>query len=275
MTGSIIDYALAADRIIGSGEPSFETFRACTETFEKAVASRAYLASLHDLVRRMGEGTTDITPDISSGPFVVLYSSAVTTWAILLHRNANRSLYLNPTYAMSAPIVGTAIAASLYEIDRPFDFSVMDPAARLVRRSLDPHMDSGIVLKNGRSQALDICPAGDALAFTLRVNSAAFGAFEWSFDRATGHPRRVTSLSNVHSNLESIFDLLAAVGSPTSIGFIEPYLAHAAHHVRWKAVQTIGQLAPDLRYGVVKAAANDPHPHVRQAAADTLQRLTN
>ncbi|WP_267397247.1 MULTISPECIES: HEAT repeat domain-containing protein [unclassified Sphingomonas] len=273
MNDSIMQFGNWADRIIGAGETSFDGFAKIADVFDEAVSTGAYVASLHDLVGRMASGATDITPNVSSGPFVVLYSSRVTTWAILLHRNINAGLYLNPTHSISAPVAGHSVDSVLYETDRKVDFSVLDPATRLVQKQVKLHQTAEHLLKDGRSQALDVQPTGFGPAFTLRANSAAFGAFEWSFDRNTRLPKRVTSISNVHSNIESIFDLLAAVGSSSSVDVVEPFLTHGAHHVRWKAVQTVGRLAPERRRTMVRNALNDRHPHIRQAAAATLEQL--
>lgn len=270
MNNLVQELAALANAQIAKDPADFSNVLACENILSEAIDSGAHLHGIHALLRDIAAGKADVTPAISSGPFVILYSSPISTWAVIMHRGPARWVYLNPTHSLTSPVGPNPISGTLFETDRQVQFDIFERNVTLKPKSVFEDLRHGIIAKDGRRELLEIRPAAAGPAFTLRINARAFDRFEWSFDRVTGQPTRLTTVDNAHSNLETILELLAAVGSAHSLAEIEPFLKHSAHHVRWKALETIAAISPDAAVPLLGHALTDSHPHVRMAAEASM-----
>lgn len=270
MRNAFSDLVLEGDELIARSNSDFEAFMAIEPIFTQLVSGREFLHALHGLLEENLAGKREVTPDISSGQFMVLHGSRIASWAILNHGRRNRHLYLAPAHSMSASIAAAPVAIHRFDAPADLDLSVLREDVQLVDRGQAIPEINEIFSKDGRREILDVAPAANRPALTFRVNTMPFDDFEWSFDRSTLRPLQISSMKQVDSNLTTIFDLLAAVRSPRSLEHLERYAIHPTHFVRWKAIQTISAIDKEMALLFVKGAADDRHPHVRAAARATL-----
>lgn len=253
---------------------SFDALASAEPLFAKAVADKLHLEAMHKLLRRNLEEQFEVTPDISSGPFVVLYGSRKTTWAILRHIGHSRQIYLSPTHTISAKVAGGALRLNRYSVADQFDLERFDASVRIQEVDARLMEEGEIHLKDGKSEITDFHAKAGAPAFSLRVNTLPFNDYEWAFDRTTMRAASISGIRQAESNLTTIFDLLAAVGSPRSIEHVGRFVGHPMHFVRWKAAQTLFSINGEAGLYAVRGLENDPHPEIRAAACRTLTALT-
>lgn len=252
---------------------SFEALASAQPLFAQALGDRLHLEAMHKLLRRNLEEQFEVTPDISSGPFVVLYGSRKTTWAVLRHTGQSRQIYLSPTHTISAKVAGGALLLNRYAVAEQLDLERFDASVR-IREADCRLMEAGeIHLKDGKSELTDFQAKAGTPAFSLRVNTVPFGDYEWAFDRATLRAASISGIRQAESNLTTILDLLAAAGSPDSIEHVSRFVDHPMHFVRWKAAQTLFSIDGEAGLGAVRGLEADPHPEIRAAAHRTLMAL--
>lgn len=261
------------DGIAASSGSQFDKFRECEPYFRQVVDRKLYLSRLHSVLQDNLAGKNEVTPDMSAGNFLVLAGSKYTSWAILKHAVKTRQLYLTPSHSMSAKIGGTPLQVDRYFSPTAIELSVLDPTKELELCDSGAMQTNQIVSKDGRTHLLDIFPTQAGYAYTVRLNTVPHERFEWSFSRQSLKPVKVSSLRAADSNLTTIFDLLAAVGSPQSVDPLTPYAKHELHFIRWQAIKTIGSIDPRYGLELTERAATDEHPHVRAAAKATLDSL--
>ena len=270
MQYSLSELAVHADNILGSAPGDADVLKSCEPLFRKVLTEGLHIAALHSLLRQNLAGKREVTPDISSGQFLVLASSAISTWAILRHSGSSRRLYMSPNHAMSTKIAGSPLAVVRYGLPSISDAAILDTAATLTLESNTQAALGQVIFKNGNTTVLDFGTAPASPAFTLRLNTMPHGDYEWAFDRATLKPTQVSGVRQLESNITTIFDLLQATRSPLSVEQLVPFVEHRMHFVRWKAIQTIGAIDRVAGIAQVEKVADDPHPEVRAAARRTL-----
>lgn len=260
----------AADALISNALGNYDAFTSIEKHFNAIVDERLYIPRLNAIIAANLAGKMEVTPDLSSGQFFLLHGSPVASWAILIHSRRSRHLYLTPSHSMSAHITDAPVTVDRYQVPSGFDLQTYDEAVQLRLKDSGQPSERSVFVKHGTQEILDVTPAATEPAYTLRVNTVPFGDFEWSFSRETLRPVQMNAVKRLDSNLTTIFDLLAAVGSPDSLDQLDTYTKHPAHFVRWRAVQTIGAIDEARGAELVLEAVNDPHPHVREAARTTL-----
>lgn len=123
----------------------------------------------------------------------------------------------------------------------------------------------------------DVCGRTEVAEFKVTDESCAFIAGSawvtsqiWSFSQEDLRPRGA-SLTSLSSSI-----LIAMMGEIARAGFVEAadavkglYL-HPDHNVRWAAVKCLGALGSEAAHELLREAVNDPHPHIRRAAARSV-----
>lgn len=269
MPESLEELALQADDLLVQHATSADGIRACVPLMHRALDEKWHLAALHQLLRQTLAGTREVTPDLSSGQFVVLAASRTSTWAVLRHGSKSRRLYMTPNHYIAARVAGGELHVDRYELPAISDEAVLDPGAALVPRGSSKACLGEIFLKEGRTDVLDL-EAPEQPAFTLRLNTAPYGDYEWAFERATLRPIKISAVRQLESNLTTIFELLRSTGCLTSLEHLLPFVDHRMHFIRWNAIKAIGAIDVDAGLAQVRRAADDPHPDVRHAARQTL-----
>ena len=100
------------------------------------------------------------------------------------------------------------------------------------------------------------------------------GNIRWEYD-ATLRPRRAIATSMNSSRLQWAAESLVELASTDSAPALEKLYTHPDHFVRWSALSNLIQL--DYEKGIAllrQAAANDDHPHVKDAASRSIEMLS-
>lgn len=92
----------------------------------------------------------------------------------------------------------------------------------------------------------------------------------WHFDAKTFEPKYCTSANLMSSRLQTAMDILVRMGRADAIPEIAGAARSKDHFVRWSAISSV--LCMDELEGtrLLKGALEDPHPDVREAAAEAL-----
>jgi hypothetical protein len=107
----------------------------------------------------------------------------------------------------------------------------------------------------------------------LRVVCRPLTSFQINFDRKTRKTFGVTPVDSMASNLITMLSLLSDTSSQQSIEYIEPFIRHDLHFVRWEAIRTIFSIDEKAGLTLLENARSDSHGHVRKAATATLDKI--
>lgn len=271
MQHTISELAAQVDEILSSNPGDPRAFRSCEFVFKQVLSEGLHIAALNALLRQNLSSKKEITPDISSGQFLVIASSSVSTWAIIRHSGASRWLYMTPNHTMSAKLAGGPLSVSRYLLPDIEDPSVLDKSMALTATDSTEVSPGEVFSKNGDTTVIDVRSETSRPAFTLRLNTIPHGDYEWAFDRSSLMPIRISGVRQFESNITTIFDLLQAARVSSSVEHVLPFVDHRMHFIRWKAIQTIGAIDPIAGLAQVEKATADSHPEVRAAARRTLE----
>jgi HEAT repeat protein len=83
---------------------------------------------------------------------------------------------------------------------------------------------------------------------------------------------RVVSADPGASRLEFAARVLAELGGAGATPRLVRLTGHPAHFVRWTALQSLARVDGAAARDALRAALDDPHPHVRNAAGRALAR---
>ncbi len=114
-----------------------------------------------------------------------------------------------------------------------------------------------------------VVESGGAALFRLETRHQH--RLRWDYDARTLRPLRVVAGLLEDSRLDFATRILAHLGDRTSADQLARLTrTHPAHFVRWSALQALGALDSDLAVDRLRAAVDDSHPHVSEAARATL-----
>ncbi|WP_414517059.1 HEAT repeat domain-containing protein [Nostoc sp. PCC 9305] len=95
----------------------------------------------------------------------------------------------------------------------------------------------------------------------------------WEYDSSTLFPTRAISADFLSSRLEYTAWMLSELGDDTSIPALKTLLEHEDHYVRWAAIRSVARLDFTQGVNLLHTALEDPHPHIRNAARRSLDKL--
>lgn len=273
MSDKFDELADEADQV-GYRHRDIDMFFNIREIFQSIIYEKIYIDALNSILRDVAKNSIPVTARTTAGSFILLRSSEILNWSLIFHHVTSQYLYLTPVHAFQAPVSVDHGLVTIFKIDHKISFDTFEPGVTLDRTQSLIATSSSIIAKDGRSEILDWTPANNGICVTLRVNSEPLERFEWSFDRSSGRALGIGPIDALDSNLTTTFDLIAAVGSRSSLEAVEPFTVHPAHYVRWKAIQTLATICPDAGRAALLSAHDDIHPEVREAARRTEEALS-
>ena len=107
----------------------------------------------------------------------------------------------------------------------------------------------------------------------LRYISAPNEQIQWTFHKSPVRPWFVASVDPGATQLSALCAYFAAALDLQAVKPMGELLAHRNHQVRWEATQSLWKLDRKMGYKALLASLNDPHPHVRNTASRSLQKL--
>jgi hypothetical protein len=210
---------------------------------------------------------------VTGGGYIILAQKGPL--ALLLIRNARvpKTLLLDPLHSLQILLDDRPLSYSRYSVDGSFDPSVFseDVGLKLDSRK---RLDNGeVVSKDARSEIVDYLFDSDQPASMLRLTYGPIGAYEWEFDRESLKAVSISMNDPANNSIYALCELLAEIGFEGSIDHLIPLLSHEGYEIRWRAIQAIGKINPQMGVSLIEKALEDPHPHVRTAATHTLAGL--
>ncbi|WP_460758756.1 HEAT repeat domain-containing protein [Lysobacter fragariae] len=157
------------------------------------------------------------------------------------------------------------VAFDRFAMPQDVRLDVLDPAKQLVATGSGMLQPGQTLVINGATDVYDFHSAlPDCLV--MKAMSPVKRDFTWSFDRSTLRAWNISSANQVDDQLMTALDALGNLGDAKVASTVERFLGAKSHHVRWKALQVLNELAPELALAAFEPFLNDPHPHIRAAA---------
>jgi HEAT repeat protein len=123
-----------------------------------------------------------------------------------------------------------------------------------------------------RRDVFDFLPLPEA-RYLLILDGPRVHTQQWVYARETGTPVASLAADPHDARLEAAMRLLRVLGHTAAAPVVASFATHDAHFVRWTAIRHTMGLDPERGVELLRAALDDPHPHVRNAARKALQRV--
>ncbi|WP_173012744.1 HEAT repeat domain-containing protein [Niveispirillum sp. SYP-B3756] len=209
---------------------------------------------------------------VSDGTMLLYFQGGFSVTVTKIQRRPAH-IYLHPTHLLGSSIGRNTIRLHRYNVDPIPDNHVFSPEHRVIKTQCVDLERGDVFMRNGHHECLDYEAVDGKPALLFRLISTNVGALEWAFDRDSGRPWNVMAVNPVSSKLCSVMNVLAALGSSTSVEPLDALTNHPDHFVRWKALQTIAEISPETAASIIGRFEDDPHPHVRAAARKTIENM--
>lgn len=205
-----------------------------------------------------------------NGAELVLAARSRWLLAVSFYRNRIESTVTSvPNVGLVSLLSGEA-EMTLFDLPRGFDPDRFDRQARLGSASSHA-LGEAPLLVDGRRHAVRMKVARPSVV--LRLFSSHISDFQWRFDAGTGMPLDMSVAQQSDTELESMMQMVAALGTPNATQLLESLCGHRNHTIRWKAIQLLARRDRDAAIERLHHATGDPHPEIRHAATTTLARL--
>lgn len=186
---------------------------------------------------------------------------------VTLQSTVTRFLYTHPFALLISPVLDDLVVEEYaVHTDAGVDIGVGAPLRHVAQNRL------------AAGSVLDCSTPGHL--YDLRTDKPTLVAklvgltrepIQWMAERDSRHIVQAISASPIHSELEIMARTLGALreGGEDSLRSLA---AHESHFVRWAAIQAMGRVAPGTALELLKAATDDPHPHIKRSASAFLSR---
>ena len=130
--------------------------------------------------------------------------------------------------------------------------------------------DYGSTILVSTQDVFDYCSAG---GLVLKIAAPTRIGLMWDFDRDLLTASRVFA-STLEATTDSyLLRFLAEYGNSESVSAICKLKSHPFHYLRWEVAKALGQLSEDELRKTLHEFKCDVHPHVRDAAILTLEKI--
>lgn len=151
---------------------------------------------------------------------------------------------------------------------QPEPHDVFDPARRLQRLDdlvVPPGEVTSCSALTGAYQF-----AADVATVALVASGPHQSALRWHYDVRSLRPVRATPTDDAWLRIRELLKFAEVVGDPSVVPALDVLGEHPSHFVRWAAAQTVLRISRHDGVRWLRAAAADPHPQIRAAAARAL-----
>lgn len=194
------------------------------------------------------------------------------TLSLAILDTPRRFIHLAPFLAFYAPLNGELVV-DRYKVPTGFRNDVFDPSVRL-----EP-VDQ---LRVGPRQILRLDSSQYAYDFRIaepvpvvRFASRSIQPLEWLFSKKTLQAWQANDADLYLTQLRVAAQVLGKIAHQSSLEPLTKLSFHSHHAVRWAAIQNLGRINRTAALSRIENAVSDAHPHVRRAAAKTLQHLAS
>ncbi len=193
--------------------------------------------------------------------------------SIWLFDQPRRYIHSTPYYGMFAPLGTESLHYDVYRLPQNYRNAQFDPEVRLEPAGSGFTAPGGVLLLQSDQYVYDF-KVERPLA-VAKFSTAAYHTLEWLFERETLRAWQANDSELVSTQLRVAAYILGRLADASSLEALQSLSDHRNHSVRWAAVQTIGRLDREAALQRLRQALDDPHPHLRRAAAGSLRRLHN
>lgn len=242
---------------------------ACHDAFRQLLASRDICAHLNAQLVRLIHDPADDASEWNPDQFII-ETNAHFALHCALHRHAPRQLYSSPSEGLIGVLGTEPLRYRRYLLPPEWTNEVYDACVR-PRLIGDYLADPGTTLLFDTRDVIDIQPERPVLL--LKLFSTRLEPLLWSFERESLAPRQVYAADLVPSILGYMMQVVSHYGDASSVEALRTLRGHPQHFLRWEAVKGLARLHRAEALVALQQSLDDPHPHIRRAAARTLERL--
>lgn len=246
-----------------------ESFWSCEPAFRRLLASSFAADMLKQELQDIAGDPVHVG-DWQPGQLMVHRGSGFAL-SLSLFETSRRYVHTTPYYAMYAPVGQVALHYDIYRLPENYLNAVFDPAQRLERAGSGVTAPGEVLQLQSRQYAYDF--RIDQPLLVAKFTTAPFHTLEWLFSKETLRAWQANDSELTATQLRVAAYLLGRLAHQSSLEPLLLLTTHANHAVRWAAIQGLGRLSRTEAMAKLELAQNDPHPHVRRAAAKTLRQL--
>jgi hypothetical protein len=188
-----------------------------------------------------------------------------------LHQQRSQYIHTMPYNGICVPMGQRSLRHHVFRIPANYDNNVFDPSVRLELVGSGETAPGKPLRLNTEHQVYDF--QFDGPVTMLQLTTAPFHMTEWLFSRDTLLAWQANDSSVRYSQLRVAAYVLGRLAHQSSLEPLSFLTTHPHHSVRWAAVQGLGRINRTVAVEKLQEAVSDSHPHVRRAAARTLQQL--
>jgi hypothetical protein len=259
-------FAEQVDRRIGINPP--QSFWALQDEFRRLLRSGMPHAALNEQLRRL------VTQPSHMGDWrpnqAMLHRGrgyAVSVWRFDRPR---RYIHTTPFHGMYAPLGSESLHYDLYRLPPGYRNDLYDPSLRLEPAGSGITAPGGILLLQPDEYVYDF--RIERPLPVLKFTTAAFDTLEWLFERDTLAPFQANDSELISTQLRVTAYVLGKLGDPSSTAPLDLLATHPHHAARWAGIQNLARLDRGAARRRLEQALDDPHPHLRNAAARALHQ---
>lgn len=262
------DFIACVRRVFDSSRP--QSFWACEELFTSLLANvPAVQDRLNKELNKLAKEPTYLGDWLPNE--WVLHQGDGFVLSVSLSDPTRRFIHVLPFYAFYGSLGDAGLNYELYGLPPNYRNEVFDPGVRLQplgTRSVAPgepiKIDSDVHAYDFRaSQSVPM----------LKFMSTAVRTLEWLFSADTLAAWQANDAYLPFTQLRVAADVLGKFAHQSSLEPLKQLSEHPHHAVRWSAIQNLARVNRSEAIARLQRAVADPHPHIRSAAAKTLDRL--
>ncbi|HZR37863.1 MAG TPA: HEAT repeat domain-containing protein [Nevskia sp.] len=246
-----------------------DTFWSLEEAFRQLVVDGTFAAVFNRELRRLLDDPCYMGNWRANQ--IVLNRGRGHVLSIWLFDQPRRYIHSTPYYGMFAPLGAESLYYDVYRLPENYRNAQFDPEVRLEPAGSGFTAPGGVLLLDSDRYVYDF-KVERPLA-VAKFSSAAYQTLEWLFERDTLRAWQANDSELVSTQLRVAAYILGRLADASSLEALDSLSDHRNHSVRWAAVQTIARLDREAALQRLRQALDDPHPHLRRAAAGSLRRL--
>jgi hypothetical protein len=239
------------------------------ESLDEIFSRGLHIDLMNSLLRDMTK-SSDAVDIFTSGSFFRLASAGGLDLTLVRYKGPSSYIYSSPVAFSQLQLSSASCTLANYKIVGDTELGDVFDSRRSIEFLGSSVVQGGDYVSKGTFDIVDFTDFETLPIVALRISAPPSGDYEWAFDRELLTAKRYATIRLVESNLCAIFDLLGEVGDEKTEEYLDRYLSHPFHFVRWKAVKSLAALNPDRALIAVHKMQDDEHPDVRQAARSTL-----
>lgn len=246
-----------------------QSFWECTPYFQALIDSGEVVNTINSALSQLVENPAYIGDWPASQ--LMLHRSQGYALSVALFSTPRRYIHTTPFMGMYAPINDVSLAYDLYDLPDNYENSVFDPTHRLIPAGSASVAPGEVLAIQPGFRVYDF--RVDRPLLVLKFTTSPLQALQWLFSRENLQPLQANDAFIKWTQLRVAAFLLGRLGDSSSVEALTHVAGHANPVVRWAGIQNLGRISRAAAIGRLKEAADDPHPHLRQAARKTLDRL--